>query len=68
MFVPKDFPAVILAVVVFLGLAGIAGYLSVRLAGRHSDNTVVMGLFMLAAVFGLVAIFLLTFLGKIRSG
>jgi uncharacterized paraquat-inducible protein A len=67
-FVPNGFPAVILAIVVFLALAGVAGYLSIRLAGRRSDNTVVMGLFMLAAVFGIVAIFTLTFLRKAVSG
>jgi hypothetical protein len=66
--VPKDWPAVIVAVIIALGLAGVAGYLSIRLAGRRSDNTIVMGLFMLAAVFGVVAIFALTFLGKTRSG
>ena len=65
---PKDWPAVIIASLIALGLAGVAGYLSIRLAGRRSDNTVVMGLFMLAAVFGVVAIFALTFLGKTRSG
>lgn len=65
---PKDWPAVIITVIVALGLAGLAGYLSIRLAGRRSDNTIVMGLFMLAAVFGVVAIFALTFLGKARSG
>ena len=65
---PKDWPAVIVAVVIFLGLAGVAGWLSLRLAGRRTDNTIVMGLFMLAAVFGVVAIFALTFLGKTRSG
>jgi hypothetical protein len=66
--VPKDFPAVIAAIIVFLGLAGIAGYLSLRLASRRSDYTLVMGLFMLAAVLGVVAILTVTFLGKTRSG
>lgn len=65
---PKDFPAVIIAVLVFLGLAGIASFLSVRLASRRSDITLVMALFLLACVLGIVAIFTLTFLGKSRSG
>jgi len=66
--VPKDFPAVVVAILVFLGLSGITAFLSVRLASRRSDITLVMGLFMLAVVFGIVAIFTLTFLGKTRSG
>jgi hypothetical protein len=66
--VPKDFPAVIAAALILLGLAGASGYLSIRLASRRSDNTVVMGLFALAAIFGIAAIFTLTFLGKTRSG
>jgi hypothetical protein len=65
-FVPNGL-AVLVAIVVFLVLAGVAGYLSIRFAERRSDNTVVMGLFMLAAVFGIVAIFALTFYRKAVS-
>jgi hypothetical protein len=66
--VPKDFPAVLLAIAVFLGLAGVAAFVSVRLAARRSDINLVMAVFMLAVVLGIVAIFTLTFLGKTRSG
>lgn len=65
---PKDAPAVLTAIVVFLGLAGVVAFISVRLASRRSDITLVMGLFLLAIVFGIAAIFTLTFLGKTRSG
>jgi hypothetical protein len=59
---------ILVVVVVALVLAGGAGYLSIRLASQRSDNTIVMGLFMLAAVFGIVAIFALTFFRKTVSG
>ncbi|HEY9289208.1 MAG TPA: hypothetical protein VIT43_14430 [Candidatus Dormibacteraeota bacterium] len=58
---------ILVAVALALILAGVAGYLSIRLAGQRSDNTIVMGLFMLAAVFGIVAIFALTFFRKTLS-
>ena len=60
--------AVLAAALILLGLAGVSAFLSIRLASRRSDNTVVVGLFMLAAVLGIAAIFTLTFLGKTRSG
>jgi hypothetical protein len=68
LFVPKDFPVVIAVCIILVALAGVAGFFSVRLAARRADNTIVMGLLMLATVFGVAAIFVLTFLGKTRSG
>ena len=61
------FVPILVTVAVALILAGVAGYLSIRFAGQRSDNTIVMGLFMLAAVFGIVAIFALTFFRKTLS-
>lgn len=62
MFVP-----ILVVVAIALVLAGIASYLSIRFASQHSENTIVMGLFMLAAVCGIVAIFALTFFRKTLS-
>ena len=59
---------VIAAIIVLLALAGVSGFLSLRLASRRSDNTIVMGLFMLATILGVAAIFVVTFLGKTRTG
>jgi predicted membrane-bound mannosyltransferase len=66
--VVKSAPAILAAILVQVALAGVAGYLAIRLANRRSEPTVVMGFFMLAAVLGIAAIFTLTFLGKIKSG
>ena len=66
--VPKSFPAILAAVLVQVGLAGIAAYVAIRLANRRSEPTIVMGVFMLAVVLGIAAIFTLTFLGKTKSG
>jgi hypothetical protein len=64
----KSAPVFLAAILIQVGLAGIAGYLAIRLANRRSEPTVVMGFFMLAAVLGIAAIFTLTFLGKVKSG
>ena len=61
-------PLILVAIAIELGLAGIAAYVGLRLLTRRSEPTLVMGLFMLAITFGLVAIFSITFMGKIKSG
>jgi hypothetical protein len=66
--VVKSFPAILAAVLIQVGLAGVAGYMAIRLANRRSEPTLVMGFFLLAAVLGIAAIFTLTFLGKSKSG
>jgi hypothetical protein len=66
--VPKDFPVVLIAIAVLLILAAVATYFALRFANRRSDNTIVMGFFLLATIFGVAAIFVVTFLGKTRSG
>jgi hypothetical protein len=66
--VVKSFPAILAAILIQLGLAGVAAYMAIRLANRRSDSTLVFTIFMLAAVLGIGAIFTLTFLGKAKSG
>ncbi|HVH64650.1 MAG TPA: hypothetical protein VM674_01340 [Candidatus Acidoferrum sp.] len=60
-------PVVFVAIIVELGLAGLIGYLALRLSTRRGGPTVVFGLFMLATVFGIVAIASVTFFRKAVS-
>ncbi len=59
---------VLVTILIELGLAGVAGFLALRLLNRRSGPTVVMGLAVLAITFGLVAIASVTFLRKTRIG
>ena len=60
-------PTIFASIVVELGLAGAIAYLGLRLATRRGGPTVVMGLFMLAVIFGIVAIASVTFFRKTAS-
>jgi hypothetical protein len=60
-------PVVFISILVELGLAGAIGYLGLRLTTRRGGPTVVMGLFMLAVIFGIVAIATVTFFRKTAS-
>ena len=60
-------PVVFVAIIVELGLAGAIGYLALRLSTRRGGPIVVFGLFMLATVFGIVAIASVTFFRKAVS-
>ncbi len=60
-------PTVFASIVVELGLAGAIAYLALRLATRRGGPTVVMGLLMLAVIFGIVAIASVTFFRKTTS-
>ena len=59
---------VLVTILIELGLAGVAGVLALRLLGRRSGPTVVMGLAMVAIMFGIVAIASVTFFRKTRIG
>jgi len=59
---------VLVTILIELGLAGVAAFLALRLLNRRSGPTVVMGLAVLAIMFGLVAIASVTFLRKTRIG
>jgi hypothetical protein len=59
---------VLIAILIELGLAGLAGVLAFRLMNRRSGPTLVMGLIMVAIAFGLVAIASVTFLRKTQVG
>jgi hypothetical protein len=60
-------PAVFVSIAVELGLAGAIAYLALRLTTRRGGPTVVFGLFMLAVIFGIVAIASVTFFRKTAS-
>ena len=59
---------VLVTILIELGLAGVAGFLALRLLNRRSGPTVVMSLAVLAIMFSLVAIASVTFLRKTRLG
>ncbi len=59
---------VLVTILIELGLAGVAGFLALRLLNRRSGPTVVMSLAVLAIMFSLVAIASVTFLRKTRIG
>ncbi|TMD20832.1 MAG: hypothetical protein E6I99_13320 [Chloroflexi bacterium] len=59
---------VLLTILIELGLAGVAGFVALRLLNRRSGPTAVMSLAILAITFGLVAIASVTFLRKTRIG
>ena len=60
-------PTIFASIVVELGLAGAIGYLALRLTTRRGGPTIVFGLFMLAIIFGIVAIASVTFFRKTAS-
>ncbi len=59
---------VLVTILIELGLAGVAGFLALRLLNRRSGPAVVMSLAVLAIMFSLVAIASVTFLRKTRIG
>ena len=59
---------VLVTILIELGLAGVAGVLALRLLSSRSGPTVVMGLAMVAIMFGIVAIASVTFFRKTRIG
>ena len=59
---------VLVTILIELGLAGVAGFLALRLLNRRSGPTLVMSLAVLAIMFSLVAIASVTFLRKTRIG
>ena len=60
-------PAVFGSIAVELGLAGAIAYLALRLTTRKGGPTIVFGLFLLAIIFGIVAIASVTFFRKTAS-
>jgi hypothetical protein len=64
-------PVVLLAILVALVLAGLAGFFGLRLAtgrGSGSDTTTVTAIFLLAITLSIVAIFSVTFIRKTVGG
>ena len=59
---------VLVTILIELGLAGVAGFLALRMLNLRSGPTVVMSLAVLAIMFSLVAIASVTFLRKTRIG
>ena len=62
-------PVVLATIAVALLLAGLAGFVGLRLStGRGSGTTTVMAVFLLAITLSLVAIFSVTFIRKTVGG
>ena len=62
-------PVVLATIAVALLLAGLAGFVGLRLStGRGSGTTTVMAVFLLAITLSLVAIFSVTFIRKRVGG
>ena len=62
-------PVVLATIAVALVLAGLAGFVGLRLStGRGGGTTTVMAVFLLAITFSLVAIFSVTFIRKTVGG
>jgi len=62
-------PVVLATIAVALVLAGLAGFVGLRLStGRGSGTTTVMAVFLLAITLSLVAIFSVTFIRKTVGG
>ncbi|TMD68622.1 MAG: hypothetical protein E6I84_01255 [Chloroflexi bacterium] len=62
-------PVVLVTILVALVLAGLAGFIGLRLStGRGSGAPTVMAIFLLAITFSIVAIFSVTFIRKTVGG